>query len=120
MTVHFSTDNHIKGSEKFIDTMSIQVSDALANFSEHITRVDVHLSDENGSKTGPADKRCVMEARVEGKQPMAVTSHANTVDQAVNGAITKLLHSLDTMTGKLHSHRHVDYTQIEDFLVSDN
>ncbi len=33
--------------------------------------MEVHRSDENGSKSGQNDKRCVTEARLEGRQPVA-------------------------------------------------
>jgi hypothetical protein len=48
------------------------------------------LSDENGSKGGQFDKRCMMEARLEGRSPVAVTDHAATLDKAVNDAAGKL------------------------------
>jgi hypothetical protein len=35
--------------------------------------VEVHLSDENGKKGGSHDKRCMMEARLEGHQRGALT-----------------------------------------------
>ena len=124
MIIQFNTDNHIKGSEKLNATLSETITDALSHFSSHITRVEVHLTDENGSKTGVNDKRCVLEARFEGRQPIAVTSHANTVEQAVDSAITKLNHSLDSIVGKMKDHRHadsaIDMLQAEAIMQSDN
>ena len=55
----------------------------LGHLAEHITRVEVHLSDENGKKGGSHDKRCMMEARLEGHQPIAVTHEAETIAQAI-------------------------------------
>jgi hypothetical protein len=46
----------------------------------------VHLGDENGAKSRPDDKRCMMEVRVQRRQPIAVTRHAATLDDAVDGA----------------------------------
>jgi hypothetical protein len=57
----------------------------------------VHLSDENGSKTRQNDKRCLLEARLESRQPIAVTSQANTIEKAVNDALDKLKTSMKTM-----------------------
>ena len=57
--------------------------------SQQIIRVEVHLSDENRHKGGP-DKRCVMEARLEGKKAVAVTDEAEHMEQAVNGVAAKL------------------------------
>ncbi len=64
----------------------------------------MHLSDENGNKESEDDKRCMIEARLKGRQPMAVTNVANTYDQAVSGAIDKLETSLDTILGRLRNH----------------
>lgn len=64
----------------------------------------VHLTDVNGKKEGINDKRCVLEARVEGKQPIAVTNQADTHYQAAEGAIDKLNTSLDTVLGRLKNH----------------
>jgi hypothetical protein len=60
----------------------------------------VHLKDENGNKVGQNDIRCLLEARMEGKQPIVVTNSANTRQNAVEGAIGKLKTSLDTIIGR--------------------
>ena len=62
------------------------VETALGRDSDHITRVEVHLTDEDGHKSGQNDKCCVMEARLEGRQPIAVSDRSETLEQAVNGA----------------------------------
>ena len=66
--------------------------------------MEVHLSDENGDKQGLNDKRCVIEARLSGMKPIAVTNHANTHEQAVGGAVDKLKTSLDAILGRLRNH----------------
>ncbi len=66
--------------------------------------MEVHLSDENGPKEGKNDKRCMIEARLEGLKPIAVTNNANTHEQAVEGAIEKLKTSLDKILGRLRNH----------------
>ena len=81
------------------------VTHALSHFSAHVTRVEVHLSDENGHKNGQHDKRCMMEARLEGRQPTAVTCEAATLAQAVAGAADKLKRSLQSTLDQLHEHR---------------
>jgi ribosome-associated translation inhibitor RaiA len=96
---------HIDGSEALTAQVSATLTQALARFDGHITRLEVHLSDANGGKTGPHDQRCMLEARLEGRQPVAVTDHAATLQQAVHGAGQKLAHLLDSSFGRLHSHR---------------
>ncbi len=100
MTIQFNTDKTISGIEDNSATFIAQITDELSRFSSHITRIEVQLSDENGNKDGLNDIRCLMEARQEGKQPIAVTNQADTPDQAVSGAIYKLKASLETITGR--------------------
>ncbi len=79
------------------------LSEELGSFSEHMTRLEVHLSDENGSKQRINNKRCLLEAYLEGIQPIAVTGLVNTYEFAVNSAIDKLKTFLDTILGRIKS-----------------
>ena len=74
---------------------------ALGRFTAQVTRVEVHLSDENSARGGADDKRCMMEARLEGLPPTAVTHQAATVPQALDGAAATLTRSLERMLGRL-------------------
>lgn len=106
MQVQMNTDGNIAGHEALATQISSVVQSALNRFSDHITRVEVHLSDENSDKKGGNDDmRCVMEARLEGRQPIAVTHHAATVDQAVDGAADKLTRLIESTLGRLRDHR---------------
>jgi len=104
MQVQVNTDHHIKGHEALATSVRATVESALRRSSDHITRVEVHLSDENGDKRGQNDKRCVMEARLEGRQPVAVTYQAATVDEAVDGAAGELTRLIENTLGRLHDH----------------
>lgn len=104
MTIQFNTGNNVNGSETLHERLSAVIAEKLSRFSEQITRIEAHLSDSNGHKEGQNDKQCVLEARLEGLQPIAVTNNANTYDEAVTGAITKLKAALDTAIGKLRNH----------------
>lgn len=105
MKIQLNTDVHIDGTEALAAQVSATLKQALAHFSQHVTRVEVHLSDENGGKSGPHDQRCMLEARLEGRQPVAVTDQAATLEQAVQGAAQKLARLLDKTLGRLHDHR---------------
>lgn len=105
MKIQLNTDVHIDGNEALAAQVGATVEQALDRFSEHITRVEVHLADENGGKAGQRDQRCMLEARLEGRQPVAVTEHAATLEQAVQGAARKLAHLLDSTLARLHEHR---------------
>lgn len=100
MTIQFNTDNNIQGNEGLTAPLTSLIADKLDRFSQKISRLEVHLSNENGNKEGQNDKRCLLEARMEGKQPIAVTNLANSHEQAVEGAIDKLKTSLDTIIGR--------------------
>ncbi len=105
MKIQLNTDVNIEGSEALAAQVSATVEQALERFSEHITRVEVHLSDENAGKNGQRDHRCMLEARLEGRQPVAVSDQAATLEQAVHGAAHKLARLLDSTLGRLHDHR---------------
>lgn len=100
MTVQFNTDKTISGKEEDTAPFIAQINNELSRFSSHISRIEVHLSDENGKDSGQHDIRCMLEARQEGKQPIAVTSQADTTMEAVSGAVDKLKASLKTIMGK--------------------
>jgi ribosome-associated translation inhibitor RaiA len=102
MQVRVTTDNNIVGSEKLTGQVDDVVADFLARFSDRITRVEVYLADENSrAKSGQNDKRCTMEARVAGHQPVAVTEQGPSLDQAIRGAAEKLEKTLDRTLGRL-------------------
>jgi hypothetical protein len=105
MQIQVNTDKNIEGNEQLVTQVEATVTKSLGHFSAHITRLEVHLSDENGDKNGQYDKRCMMEARLEGRQPTAVTCEAATVAQAVAGAADKLKSSLQSTLDQLHEHR---------------
>jgi len=104
MQIQINTDSNIEGREELATEFRIVVEDTLSRFSDHITRVEVHLSDENSDKGGSADKRCVMEARLKGPPPIAVTDQAATVGQAVDGAASKLKKAIESSLGRLRDH----------------
>ena len=100
MKIQFNTDSNITESKELRDSLIALISEGLSRFSDQITRLEVHLSDENSHKEGLNDKRCLLEARLEGRQPIAVKNQANTLEQAVVGAVDKLKTSLDTKIGR--------------------
>jgi ribosome-associated translation inhibitor RaiA len=95
MHVQTNTDRNIQASESLAAQVEAVVIGALGRFVDHVTRVEVHLSDENGAKGGTDDKRCMMEARHEDRPPTAVTHRAATVEQAIDGAAGKLARAIE-------------------------
>lgn len=106
MQININTDRNIQGHEELVARFSGVVESALSRISDRITRVEVHLSDENSNKKGGNDTmRCVMEARLEGRRPIAVTHQAATLDQAVDGAADKLTGLIESTLGRLRDQR---------------
>ena len=101
MLIQINTDSNTAGDDALTRQVETAVRDALERFSDQLTRVEVHLSDENSDrKSGTDDKRCVLEARPAGLQPIAVSHRAATVARAVDGAVEKLKRSLDSRLGQ--------------------
>ena len=103
MQIQINTDHNIEGRETLATQVSGTVETALSRVSDHITRVEVHLSDQNRSKNGRNDKRCMIEARLEGRQPIAVTHKAPELEQAVAGAADKLARSIENTLVRLRA-----------------
>ena len=105
MLTHVFSDKHIDSDKRTQDWVTATVEVTLERHLEDLTRVEVHLSDENGGKSGPKDKRCKMEARPKGHQPILVSHDADSLTQAVEGAAQKLEHALEHLFGKLRGKR---------------
>lgn len=100
MQIQVNTGHNITGNEALAADVTRVVTDALQRFSGRITRVEAHLDDENGAKGGGNDKRCMLEARLKGRQPITVTNHADTITQAVHGATENLVRVIESTLGR--------------------
>ena len=101
MQVQIHTGAGVEGREGLVRRVEAEVAAALGRFADRLTRVEVHLGDENAGKSGAADKRCTMEARPAGQQPVAVTHEAATLEEACDGAAEKLGNLLESRFGRL-------------------
>jgi ribosome-associated translation inhibitor RaiA len=102
MKIQLNTDAHIEGTEVLAAKVDTMIKLALARFEDHITRIEVHLSDSKNGQRGQYDYRCMLEARLVGRQALAVTDHAATIQQALHGAAQKLEHLLGSTLGRLN------------------
>lgn len=101
MQVQVNASNGIENKETLERWADEFLNDALARFRQEITRVEVQLSDENSGKKGAGNKRCMLEARLNGRDPLAVNHHGDTQDEAFRGATQKLVRLLEHTLGKL-------------------
>lgn len=105
MQIQVHSDNHIEGSARLVEWVSASVASKLERFDDELTRIVVQLHDDNGAKAGAHDKRCQIEARPKGLQPLSVTHKAESLEQAIDGSIEKLHHALEHQFGKLRNKR---------------
>jgi len=101
MQVLVNSDHHIVGGEDLTERVQGVVEGRLERFGGRITRVEVHLNDLNSVKLGERDKRCMMEARIGGMKPIAVSHEAPTLTEAIHVAADKLERAIDHALGKL-------------------
>jgi len=102
MQININTDKTIERHQGLDDHVNTVVSAAVQRFADHITRVEVHLSNENSQKAADGGNRCMLEARVTGYQPIAVSDHSAHLHQAITGASEKLKRAVDSALGRLH------------------
>jgi hypothetical protein len=100
MKILINSNNKFEVNAELAKEVESEVERAIERFEERLTRAEVHLSDENGAKAGERDKRCVIEVRPVGMQPVSVTEDAATVLEAATGAAHKMKRLLDSTFGK--------------------
>lgn len=101
MEIQIHTDGAVAAHHAVSAQVGTVIEGALRHFDGQITKVDVHLSDDNSTKGGVDDKRCMLEARMRGHQPLAVTHQAETMDKAVHGAADKMKRTIERTIGRL-------------------
>lgn len=103
MTIQINTDKNIQGDNRLESYITERIESKLRRFSNDITRIEVHLSDQNGDKFGKDDTHCRIESRLEGLKPLTVLEKSIDVNSSVNGAIDKMKSVLDSHFDKLKS-----------------
>ena len=104
MTFQINTDHNLTVSPEYREKIEGMIEGEIDRFIEHLTRVEVHLSDQNADKENGADKRCNIEARLKGKPPIAVTADGETYDLAIAGAASKLKTIIETHIDKARTY----------------
>ena len=101
MRIQLNTDKNIEGTESLESFVSEKIRSALKHYIDKITRIEVHLSDQNADKGGKDDIQCKIEARLEGIQPVIVVSKSSSIEKALDDAADKMKVSLSTIIGKI-------------------
>jgi len=101
MQIQISSDKNISMHHKLSNLIHSDLNRILNRFKDQLTRVEVHLTDENGDKSGAADKRCVLEVRPKHHQVLAVTNDSSDISSAVTGAASKMQRLLGNTFGRI-------------------
>ena len=104
MQVQVNHDNNVRIGEEVADRLTQVLESSLSQFADRITRVEMHLGDQNAGKHGDSDKRCMLEARLANLAPIAVTHQAESLQMAFEGALQKLDRALSHAIGKMATH----------------
>jgi ribosome-associated translation inhibitor RaiA len=101
MLIQLNADRNITLDEGLNQRAKEIITSAMERYTEHVTRVEAHLSDQNSDKkSSGAEMRCLLEARLAGMQPIAASDQAETLDQAISGAATNLVNAIETVRGR--------------------
>ena len=100
MIFQVRTDNHIRNSAAFEDSIRATVETVLTpRFGDRLRRVEVYLEDTNGDKGG-VDTRCSVEVHLAGRPGVAAHHIAADADTAVDGARETVLRVREKQLGK--------------------
>jgi hypothetical protein len=105
MKIQMNSDKNVELDSSLARLVEQELTSALDRFSDQITRIEVHLGDEIAGRSDGRDKRCTLEARPAGQPPVTVTDWAGTSEQALGGAVNKLLSLLESKTGRADSRK---------------
>ena len=100
MKIQANSDNTIHVDATLTRFVEDEASRLLDRFAKKLTRVGVHLSDINNTRTGQADKRCLVEVRPAGDRPVTADAIAATTESSVTEALKKMQRLLTTFFGK--------------------
>jgi hypothetical protein len=100
MRIQVNSDNTILMDARLKSYAKGEVTRVLSRFTARLTRVEVHLSDVDGPRTGRSDKRCLIEVRPASAKPLTTSAKANTVALAIGEALGKMRRSLTRFFGR--------------------
>src|SRR5690606_28803930 len=101
MQIQINSDKNINVSSDLKQDYKEKTEKKLERFENIISRIEVHLSDENSEKSGLNDKKCLIEARMENRQPIIVTDTSDVIEKSFASALNKLRRKLDSIVGKM-------------------
>jgi ribosome-associated translation inhibitor RaiA len=100
MKIQINSDKTIAVDASLTRFVEGEVDRVLGRFAVRLTRVEIHLSDIDNRKTGKADKRCLIEVRPMGAQPLTASAQATKMPSAIGEALGKMQRALTTFFGR--------------------
>src|SRR5215475_9092384 len=100
MKIQVNSDKNITVDRTVISFVRTEVGRLLVRYKSQLTRVEVYLSDANSHKFGTHDKRCVVEVRPAGRNPMVATIDSGSVRSAIQGSLAKMQRALERYLGR--------------------
>ena len=98
---------HAAGASVSIDDWARRsLQEALSRFANELSALEVHFSDDNAARVSADHKRCTLEARLHGREPLAVQHQAERLDEALQGARAKLERALERELDKRRDAQH--------------
>lgn len=102
MQIQVHSDATIQGGESLEAWAAEEIHSKLDRLKEHVVRVEVFLTGVDAMKsTGGPGKKCVLETRANGRQPIAVNAEAEKVRDAFNAALEKLRRAVESDLDKV-------------------
>jgi len=103
MQIQLNSDSSVAVDQSVSEETHSILRGQLDRFATHLTRLEVHLSDINGERGGGDDKRCLLEARPSGRDPVVVTHDGPSIALATRGAAQKMNRLLTSLFGRLEN-----------------
>lgn len=106
MQIQVHSNHTVQTPSSLEDWVRRELGQALNRFSDELTGLEVHLEDIDASRTSADHKRCTLQARLRGHEPVAVQHAGKRLDEALHGACDKLLRSLDRALARQRDANH--------------
>ena len=95
MQILVNADSHEYADEQLLARVKDAVALALHRYGFHINRAEVQLSQAPVCADGPPERRCRIEVRLRGCQPLSVEYAARTIEMAIDGALYRVGRVID-------------------------
>ncbi len=100
MKILINSDKTIHSSASMQDNLKDILNRELTSYQTKLSRIDVHLTDQNGVKEGVNDILCLIEAHIDGRPSTLASQQADTLELAFSAALDHLVSSLERDFGR--------------------